>query len=157
MRYVCHRRGHSARWTGVSGRFVEAAGRQVQLAVRAIPGRIGNESARRRQNTQAHHGPRARGQTVDWFMWGGFPSTNAYVNGYVVPRVKELLAQMNADRVEAGEAPWPDVNEMAEAILKNRLKLLIKEAEGVVKDTTRNRLKDATPEQIEQIKTILGE
>jgi putative spermidine/putrescine transport system substrate-binding protein len=33
---------------------------------------------------------RARGQTVDWFMWGGFPATNAYVNGYVAPRVKEL-------------------------------------------------------------------
>jgi putative spermidine/putrescine transport system substrate-binding protein len=33
---------------------------------------------------------RAKGQTVDWFMWGGFPSTNAYVNGYVAPRVKEL-------------------------------------------------------------------
>jgi putative spermidine/putrescine transport system substrate-binding protein len=33
---------------------------------------------------------RARGQTVDWFMWGGFPATNAYVNGWVAPRVKEL-------------------------------------------------------------------
>ena len=33
---------------------------------------------------------RSRGQTVDWFMWGGFPATNAYVNGYVAPRVKEL-------------------------------------------------------------------
>ncbi|MFZ0133892.1 MAG: ABC transporter substrate-binding protein [Desulfobacterales bacterium] len=33
---------------------------------------------------------RARGQTVDWYMWGGFPGTNAYVNGYVGPRVKEL-------------------------------------------------------------------
>ena len=33
---------------------------------------------------------RSRGQTVDWFMWGGFPATNAYVNGYVAPQVKEL-------------------------------------------------------------------
>ena len=33
---------------------------------------------------------RSRGQTVDWFMWGGFPATNAYVNGYVAPRVQEL-------------------------------------------------------------------
>ncbi|MEJ2472434.1 MAG: hypothetical protein P8Y74_00925 [Desulfobacterales bacterium] len=33
---------------------------------------------------------RARGQTVDWFMWGGFPSTNAYVNGFVASRVNEL-------------------------------------------------------------------
>ncbi|MGD8262530.1 MAG: hypothetical protein PVJ22_09230, partial [Desulfobacterales bacterium] len=35
---------------------------------------------------------KARGQTVNWFMWGGFPSTNAYVNGYVAQRVK---AQFN--------------------------------------------------------------
>ena len=33
---------------------------------------------------------RSRGQTVDWFMWGGFPATNAYVNGYVAPQVKAL-------------------------------------------------------------------
>jgi putative spermidine/putrescine transport system substrate-binding protein len=33
---------------------------------------------------------RARGQTVDWFMWGGFPHANAYVNGYLAPRVKAL-------------------------------------------------------------------
>jgi putative spermidine/putrescine transport system substrate-binding protein len=33
---------------------------------------------------------RARSQTVDWFMWGGFPSTNAYVNGYVAPQVQAL-------------------------------------------------------------------
>ena len=32
---------------------------------------------------------RARGQTVDWFMWGGWPHTNAYVNEYVAPLVKE--------------------------------------------------------------------
>jgi putative spermidine/putrescine transport system substrate-binding protein len=32
----------------------------------------------------------ARGQTVDWFMWGGDPSVNAFVNGYAAPRVKEL-------------------------------------------------------------------
>ena len=31
---------------------------------------------------------RARGQTVDWFMWGGWPHTNAYVNQYVAPQVK---------------------------------------------------------------------
>ncbi len=33
---------------------------------------------------------RAKGQTVEWFMWGGFPAANAYVNGYVAPRVSEL-------------------------------------------------------------------
>jgi putative spermidine/putrescine transport system substrate-binding protein len=33
---------------------------------------------------------KARGQTVDWFMWGGSPSVNAYINGYVASQVKEL-------------------------------------------------------------------
>lgn len=30
----------------------------------------------------------ARGQTVSWFMWGGFPAANAYVNGYVANQVQ---------------------------------------------------------------------
>ena len=30
----------------------------------------------------------ARGQTVDWFMWGGSPAVNAYVNGYVADQLK---------------------------------------------------------------------
>lgn len=31
----------------------------------------------------------ARGQTVDWFMWGGSPAVNAFVNGYVADTLKE--------------------------------------------------------------------
>jgi len=34
----------------------------------------------------------ARGQTVDWFMWGGSPAVNAYVNGYVAERLKQDYA-----------------------------------------------------------------
>lgn len=30
----------------------------------------------------------ARGQTVDWFMWGGSPAVNAYVNGYLAEQLK---------------------------------------------------------------------
>jgi putative spermidine/putrescine transport system substrate-binding protein len=30
----------------------------------------------------------ARGQTVDWFMWGGSPAVNAYVNGYLADQLK---------------------------------------------------------------------
>ena len=30
----------------------------------------------------------ARGQTVDWFMWGGSPAVNAYVNGFVAEQLK---------------------------------------------------------------------
>ena len=73
----------------------------------------------------------------------------------VVPRLKELLAQMNEDRVEAGEDQFTDVNDMAEQILKNRLKLLVKEAERAEVDKAKLSLRDATPEQVEQIKAIL--
>lgn len=31
----------------------------------------------------------ARGQTVDWFMWGGLPAVNAYVNGYLADQLKK--------------------------------------------------------------------
>jgi putative spermidine/putrescine transport system substrate-binding protein len=32
---------------------------------------------------------KAKGQTVDWFMWGGSPAVNAYVNGFVASQLKE--------------------------------------------------------------------
>lgn len=31
----------------------------------------------------------ARGQTVDWYMWGGFPAVNQYVNGYLATELKK--------------------------------------------------------------------
>jgi putative spermidine/putrescine transport system substrate-binding protein len=31
----------------------------------------------------------ARGQTVDWYMWGGSPAVNALVNGYIADQVRE--------------------------------------------------------------------
>ncbi len=31
----------------------------------------------------------ARGQTVDWYMWGGSPAVNQYVNGYLAPALKK--------------------------------------------------------------------
>jgi putative spermidine/putrescine transport system substrate-binding protein len=53
----------------------------------------------------------ARGQTVDWFMWGGFPSTNAYVNGYVAPRVKELYS------ITVRQVPVKDIAEVVGKLL----------------------------------------
>ena len=44
-------------------------------------------------------------------MWGGFPSTNAYVNGYVVPRVKELYG------VKLRQVPVKDIAEVISKIL----------------------------------------
>ena len=54
---------------------------------------------------------RARGQTVDWHMWGGFPGTNAYVNGYVASRVKELYD------INLRQIPVTDISEVISKIL----------------------------------------
>ena len=48
----------------------------------------------------------ARGQTVDWFMWGGSPAANAYVNGYVATRVKELY------QITLRQVPVKDIAEI---------------------------------------------
>jgi putative spermidine/putrescine transport system substrate-binding protein len=57
---------------------------------------------------------RAKGQTVDWFMWGGFPSTNAYVNGYVAPRVKELYG------ITLRQVPVKDIAEVVGKLLAEK-------------------------------------
>ena len=54
---------------------------------------------------------KARGQTVDWHMWGGFPGTNAYVNGYVASRVKQLYG------VRLRQVPVTDISEVVSKIL----------------------------------------
>jgi len=54
---------------------------------------------------------RARGQTVDWFMWGGFPSTNAYVNGFVASRVNELYG------IKLRQVPVTDIAEVISKLL----------------------------------------
>ena len=48
----------------------------------------------------------ARGQTVNWFMWGGQPAANAYVNGYVAARVKALYG------IDLRQAPVQDIAEV---------------------------------------------
>ncbi len=54
---------------------------------------------------------RARGQTVDWYMYGGFASANAYVNGYVAPRVEELYG------IRLRQVPVKDIAEVVGKIL----------------------------------------
>lgn len=54
---------------------------------------------------------RARSQTVDWYMYGGFASTNAYVNGFVAPRVMELYG------VKLRQVPIKDISEVVSKIL----------------------------------------
>lgn len=57
---------------------------------------------------------RAKGQTVDWFMWGGFPSANSYVNGYVAPRVKELY------QITLRQVPVKDIAEVVGKLLAEK-------------------------------------
>ena len=54
---------------------------------------------------------KARGQTVNWYMWGGFPTANAYVNGYVAPRVSELYG------VKLRQVPVKDISEVVSKVL----------------------------------------
>lgn len=51
----------------------------------------------------------AKGQTVDWYMWGGSTAVNAYVNGYLVKEVK--------DRFDITLRQVP-VNDIAEIVSK---------------------------------------
>ncbi len=53
----------------------------------------------------------AKGQTVNWYMWGGFPGTNTYVNGFVADRVKELYD------VELKQVPVRDIAEIVNKLL----------------------------------------
>ena len=48
----------------------------------------------------------AHGQTVDWFMWGGSPAVNAYVNGYVAEQLKTRYG------VILRQAPVKDIAEV---------------------------------------------
>jgi putative spermidine/putrescine transport system substrate-binding protein len=54
---------------------------------------------------------RARGQTVDWYMYGGFSSTNEYVNGYLAPRLKELYG------IRLRQVPIKDIAEIVSKVL----------------------------------------
>ena len=53
----------------------------------------------------------ARGQTVDWYMYGGFASANAYVNGYVAPQVTARYG------IQLRQVPVKDIAEVVGKIL----------------------------------------
>ena len=63
----------------------------------------------------------ARGQTVDWFMWGGSPAVNAYVNGYLADQLK---AQYD---ITLRQGPVQDIAEVVS-------KLVIEKQAGKDKD-----------------------
>ncbi len=53
----------------------------------------------------------ARGQTVDWFLWGGWPETNAYVTGFVAD---EMAARYG---VRVRQVPVRDIAEVVGRLL----------------------------------------
>lgn len=56
----------------------------IVLAVPSIGGQHPAENTDWQETLKA-----ARGQTVDWYMWGGSPAVNAYVNGFIAEAVME--------------------------------------------------------------------
>ena len=74
-------------WIAVLGILVTAAGGADQRSWEAIV-------------------TEARGQTVDWFMYGGMPAANAYVNGYVA---RELQTRYG---ITLRQAPVQDIAEV---------------------------------------------
>jgi putative spermidine/putrescine transport system substrate-binding protein len=53
----------------------------------------------------------AEGQTVDWFMWGGSPAVNAYVNGYVADTLAERF------KIKLRQVPVKDIAEIVSKLL----------------------------------------
>lgn len=53
----------------------------------------------------------AKGQTVDWFMWGGSPAVNTYVNGYVTDTLAERFG------VRLRQVPVKDIAEIVSKLL----------------------------------------
>ncbi|MGW8193018.1 MAG: ABC transporter substrate-binding protein [Desulforhopalus sp.] len=53
----------------------------------------------------------ARGKTVDWYMWGGSPAVNGYVNGYLAPLLKERF------NIHLRQVPVKDIAEVVSKLL----------------------------------------
>jgi putative spermidine/putrescine transport system substrate-binding protein len=54
---------------------------------------------------------RAKGQTVDWFMWGGSPAVNTFVNGYLTETLKQRYD------ITLRQVPVQDISEVVGKIL----------------------------------------
>lgn len=53
----------------------------------------------------------AKGQTVDWFMWGGSPAVNTYVNGYLADTLAERFG------IKLRQVPVKDIAEIVSKLL----------------------------------------
>lgn len=53
----------------------------------------------------------ARGKTVDWYMWGGSPAVNGYVNGYLAEELKKRYD------ITLRQVPVKDIGEIVSKLL----------------------------------------
>lgn len=53
----------------------------------------------------------ARGQTVDWYMWGGSPAVNKYVNGFLAEKLKEKYS------ITLRQVPVKDIAEVVSKLV----------------------------------------
>lgn len=53
----------------------------------------------------------SRGQTVDWYMWGGSPAVNRYVNGYLAPELKKKYG------IHLRQVPIKDIAEVVSKLV----------------------------------------
>jgi putative spermidine/putrescine transport system substrate-binding protein len=81
------------------------------LIIMMVAGRLGGTTAVADEARWQEILTAARGQSVDWFMWGGFPSTNNYVNGFVAERVKALYG------IKLRQVPVKDISEIVSKLL----------------------------------------
>ncbi len=54
---------------------------------------------------------KARGKTVDWYMWGGSPAVNGYVNGYLAGELKKRYD------ITLRQVPVKDIGEIVSKLL----------------------------------------
>lgn len=54
---------------------------------------------------------KAKGQTVDWYMWGGSPAVNSYVNGYLAEELK------NEHDIHLRQVPVKDIAEIVSKLV----------------------------------------
>lgn len=53
----------------------------------------------------------ARGQTVDWYMWGGSPAVNSFVNGYLAQEIEKRYD------ITLRQVPVKDIGEIVSKLL----------------------------------------
>ncbi|MBC8078522.1 MAG: ABC transporter substrate-binding protein [Chloroflexales bacterium] len=83
---------------------VETAGTVVSTAAPTAAAAGGDFEQSYRDMAFEQVAAAAKGQTVNWYMWGGSDSINAYVNGYIAKTLKEKY-DVTLKQVPVSDAP----------------------------------------------------